>query len=59
MGEYEFKITDLSKGLSVLDIQRATLTLFSTPIKFPEERPKFMTLEEFILGDIKDEKVQD
>ena len=59
MGEYEFKITNLSKGLSISDVQRATLTLFSTPMKFPEDSPKFMTLEEFILGDTKNEEVQD
>jgi hypothetical protein len=45
----EFTITDLSKGLSMSDIQNAALSLFSTPMRFPKESAKFMTLEEFIL----------
>lgn len=45
----EFIITDLSKGLSIKDVQNAVLRLFTTPIRFPKEPPKFMTLEEFIL----------
>ena len=45
----EFTITDLSKGLSISDVQRATLSLFSSPMRFPKESAKFMTLEEFIL----------
>ena len=45
----EFIITDLSKGLSISDIQKAAFSLFSTPMRFPEESVKFMTLEEFIL----------
>ena len=47
--EYEFKITDKSKGLSVEDIQNKALSLFSTPIRFPKNSPRYMTLEEFIL----------
>ena len=45
----EFTIPDLSKGLSMSDIQRAALSLFSTPMRLPKESAKFMTLEEFIL----------
>ena len=45
----KFIITDLSKGLSISDIQNAAFSLFSTPMRFPEESVKFMTLEEFIL----------
>lgn len=53
----EFKLTDLSKGLSIKDLQNAALRLFTTPIKFPKEGPKFMTLEEFILDrEYKDER---
>lgn len=50
----EFIITDLSKGLSISDIQNAAFSLFSTPMRFPRESVKFMTLEEFILD--KEEK---
>ena len=53
----EFIITDLSKGLSISDIQKAAFSLFSTPMRFPEESVKFMTLEEFILDqEEKDER---
>ena len=52
----EFTITDLSKGLSISDIQRATLSLFSTPMRFPKESVKFMTLEEFILDKGKEDE---
>lgn len=45
----EFKLTDISKGLSIEDVQNAALSLFTTPMKIPKEGPKFMTLEEFIL----------
>lgn len=45
----EFTITDLSKELSIGDVQRAALSLFSTPMRLPKESAKFMTLEEFIL----------
>lgn len=45
----EFIITGLSKGLSISDIQSAVFSLFSTPMRFPKESVKFMTLEEFIL----------
>jgi hypothetical protein len=45
----EFIITDLSKGLSISDVQRAALSLFSSPMRFPKESLKFMTIEEFIL----------
>lgn len=51
MGGEEFKITDLSKGLSMRDIQNAALSLFSTPVKFSEEEYETKTLEEFILGE--------
>ena len=44
----EFNLTDMSKGLSVEDVQRAMLTLFPTPVALPKESPKIMTLEEFI-----------
>ena len=53
----EFIITDLSKGLSISDIQKAAFSLFSTPMRFPKESVKFMTLEEFILDqEEKDER---
>ena len=45
----KFIITDLSKGLSISDIQNAAFSLFPTPIRLPKEDVKFMTLEEFIL----------
>ena len=55
--EAEFTITDLSKGLSISDIQNAAFSLFSTPMRFPKESAKFMTLEEFILDqEEKDER---
>jgi hypothetical protein len=47
----EFTITDLSKGLSVEEIQNLALSLFSTPMRFPKDSPKMMTLEEFILDE--------
>ncbi len=50
MDSYEFRLTDVSKSLSVRDLQNATLALFSTPMRFPKESPEFMTLEEFIYG---------
>ena len=50
-----FEITDLSKGLSMEDIQNANFTLFSTPMSFPENEVEAMTLEEFILGKRKHE----
>lgn len=46
----EFIITDLSKGLSVEDVQNAALSMFSTPVLFSEEENKAETVEEFILG---------
>ena len=52
----EFTITDLSKGLSVSDIQNAALSLFSTPMRLPKESVKFMTLEEFILDKGKEDE---
>ena len=45
----EFKLTDISKGLSIKDIQNAVFSLFTTPLRLPKESPKEMTLEEFIL----------
>jgi hypothetical protein len=45
----KFTLTDISEGLSISDVQRAALSLFSTPMRFPKESIKFMTLEEFIL----------
>ena len=45
----EFKITDLSKKMSISEIQNLTLSFFSTPMKIPKESAKFMTLEEFIV----------
>ena len=47
----EFKLTDISKGLSIEDIQHACFSLFPTPVKLPKDSPKPMTLEEFIIGD--------
>ena len=47
----EFTITDLSKGLSIEEVQNAALSLFSTPIRFPKDSPRYMTLEEFILDE--------
>ena len=44
----EFIITDLSKGLSISDVQKAALSLFSSPMVLPKDSPKIMTLEEFI-----------
>ena len=52
----EFKLTDISKGLSIEDIQHACFTLFPTPIKLPQDECKEMTLEEFILGELKDKE---
>ena len=46
----EFVITDLSKGLSIEEVQNAAFSLFTTPMKLPKESPKRMTIEEFILG---------
>ena len=45
----EFKLTDISKGLSIKDVQNAVFSLFTTPLRFPKEGPKFMSLEEFII----------
>ena len=45
----EFTITDLSKRLSVSEVQNATLSLFGIPMRIPEENSKSTTLEEFIL----------
>ena len=42
----KFIITGLSKDLSISDIQNAAFSLFSTPIRFPREGAKFMTLED-------------
>ena len=53
MSEYKFKLTDISKGLSMNDIERACFTLFTTPINVPSDRPEIMTLEEFILKEDK------
>ena len=47
----EFTLTDRSEGLSMKDIQTAVFTLFPTPIRFPENDLKRMTLEQFIIGD--------
>ena len=46
----EFELTDLSKGLSVKDIQSKALQLFITPLVFPKGSLEFRTLEEFILN---------
>lgn len=54
--EVTFELTDISKGLSVSDIQRATLRLFTTPISFPTNSPKVMTLEEVILESRENER---
>ena len=52
----EFTLTDLSKGLSISDIQNAAFSLFSTPMRFPKESLRFMTLEEFILDKGKEDE---
>lgn len=49
MSEYKFELTDISKGLSINDIQRACFTLFTTPMNIPSDKPEVMTLEEFIV----------
>lgn len=53
MSEYKFELTDISKGLSMSDIERACFTLFTTPLNVPSDRPEIMTLEEFILKEDK------
>ena len=45
----ELKLTDISRGLSMKNIQNAVFSLFPTPLRFPKESPKKMTLEEFII----------
>lgn len=52
----KFTLTDISGGLSISDIQNAAFSLFSTPIRFPKESAKFMTLEEFILDKGKEDE---
>ena len=47
----EFTLTDRSEGLSMKDLQKAAFTLFPTPVRFPENDLKRMTLEQFIIGD--------
>lgn len=54
MSEYEYKITDLSKELSVGDIQNAVLSMFVTPIKLPPKACEAKTLEEFVLSNLTD-----
>lgn len=43
-------LTDISEGLLMSDIQRVAFSLFATPMRFPKESPKYMTIEEFIIG---------
>ena len=54
MSEYEFTITDLSKGLSAEEVQNAVFSMFTTPIKFPPDACRAMTLEEFVLSNLTD-----
>ena len=44
----EFKLTDVSKGLSKKEVKNAVFTIFSLPMRYPKSSPKFMSLEEFI-----------
>lgn len=37
------------EGFSMDEVQRAFLSLFSTPIKFSEKAEKASTLEEFVM----------
>ena len=46
----EFILTDRSEGLSMKDMESACFSMFPTPIRFPENSLKFMSLEEFILN---------
>lgn len=39
------------EGFSMDEVQRAFLSLFSTPIKFSEKAEKALILEEFALGE--------
>ena len=47
-----YKITDLSKKMSIKDVQNAVFSLFSTPIQFSEKENEATTSEEFILGEL-------
>lgn len=46
----KFTLTDISEGLSISDVQRVALSLFTSPVRLPKESPKYMTIEEFIIG---------
>ena len=49
----KFTLTDISDGLSISDVQRVALSLFTSPVRFPKESPKYMTIEEieeFMIG---------
>ena len=50
-----FELTDISKGLSIKNIQSAVFSVFTIPLRLPKESPKFMSLEEFILEKTKNE----
>ena len=46
----QFKLTDISKGLSIKDVQNAVFSVFTAPLRLPKEGPRFMSLEEFIMN---------
>ena len=49
----KFTLTGISDGLSISDVQKVALSLFTSPVRLPKESPKYMTIEEieeFMIG---------